>query len=405
MTSPQEERISLYCKNASSDKEYHLQLVAEGDAFMVYYQNGPRGGTLTSGKKTPSPVAYAVAKKKYDSVVKEKLKGGYSPGEAGAAFVGTDLEERITGLVPQLLNSITEERAQELILDRNWVMQQKYDGQRRMAAVREGLPLGANRRGLSVPLVADVASALSVIFENGPLEVGGKGNPVFGAGVPLVEALASNRATGFFSDGSFEIDGEQMGDTLVLFDVLMLDSVDLRAKPYRERLAKMDEIATRLDAAGAKGIVVLQTAVTTEEKRALYDRLKEEGQEGVVFKRLDAPYEPGRPSSGGNQLKFKFMHQASCLVASIHPTKRSIGLSLWNAEGDAVDVGNCQIPTNYDIPAVGQVVEIKYLYAFLGGKLFQPQYQGKRDDVISGECLMTQLHYKPATADSDEDES
>lgn len=369
MTAPQEERISLYCKNASSDKEYHLQLVAEGDAFMVYYQNGPRGGTLTHGKKTPSPVDYAVAKKKYDAVVKEKTKGGYSPGEAGTAFVGTDLEERITGLAPQLLNPITEDRAKELISDPAWAMQQKFDGQRRMACRRDGQPLGANRRGLAVPLTVGVAASLDAMK----------------------------------SDGSLEVDGEQMGDTLVLFDVLMLDGVDLRNSPYRERLAKMDRLAATLDAAGQKGVVVIQTAVTTEEKRALYERMKEEGQEGVVFKRLDSLYVPGRPASGGDQLKRKFVHQASCLVASVHATKRSVGLALLDENGASVPQGNCTIPANYDIPKVGQVVEVQYLYAFRGGSLFQAQYQGVRTDILPPECLTAQLHYKAST-DTDEDD-
>jgi hypothetical protein len=90
--------------------------------------------------------------------------------------------------------------------------------------------------------------------------------------------------------------------------------------------------------------------------------LKEQGKEGIVFKRVDALYTPGRPNSGGDQLKRKFYASISALVGSIN-SKRSIELRLFGDAGP-VTAGNVTIPANHTIPKIGQVVEVRYLYAF-----------------------------------------
>jgi bifunctional non-homologous end joining protein LigD len=42
------------------------------------------------------------------------------------------------------------------------------------------------------------------------------------------------------------------------------------------------------------------------------------------------------------------------------------------------------------------VVEVRYLYAYPGGSLYQPVYVGKRDDVEPAACTIGQLKFKPA---------
>jgi bifunctional non-homologous end joining protein LigD len=56
-------------------------------------------------------------------------------------------------------------------------------------------------------------------------------------------------------------------------------------------------------------------------------------------------------------------------------------------------VGNCTIPANYEIPQVGDLVEIRYLYAYLGGSLYQPIYEGIRNDISPEACGEIQLKY------------
>jgi len=128
-------------------------------------------------------------------------------------------------------------------------------------------------------------------------------------------------------------------------------------------------------------------------KRRMFEMWKEEGQEGVVFKRIDASYVPGRPNSGGDQYKFKFVETASVVVTAKNG-KRSVRMGLYDGER-LVSAGNVTIPVGQEIPEVGQIVEVRYLYAFPeSGALFQPVYLGVRDDIEEIECTVAQLKFK-----------
>ena len=106
-------------------------------------------------------------------------------------------------------------------------------------------------------------------------------------------------------------------------------------------------------------LVPLTTATRLFDKVGTYEELKLEGVEGVVFKDIDAPFTPGRPNSGGPQLKFKFVESASFVVLARNP-QRSVTLGLYPAGGDSpVPAGNVTIPPNHEVPAPDDVVEIK----------------------------------------------
>jgi bifunctional non-homologous end joining protein LigD len=92
-------------------------------------------------------------------------------------------------------------------------------------------------------------------------------------------------------------------------------------------------------------------------------------------------------------LKHKFYSTLSARVCKGREGKRSIGLELLDG-GQWVNVGNCTIGGNKEIPSVSSIVEIRYLYMYKGGSLYQPTYLGIRDDVDAEECLMTQCKYK-----------
>ncbi|MEN9634345.1 MAG: hypothetical protein RL077_2749 [Verrucomicrobiota bacterium] len=63
-------------------------------------------------------------------------------------------------------------------------------------------------------------------------------------------------------------------------------------------------------------------------------------------------------------------------------------------------IGNVTIPANHKVPAVGAVVETRYLYAYPDGSLYQPVYLGERSDVRQNECVVSQMKFK-----RDEDEA
>lgn len=53
-------------------------------------------------------------------------------------------------------------------------------------------------------------------------------------------------------------------------------------------------------------------------------------------------------------------------------------------DGELRFVGDVAIPVNRDVPAVGTVVEVRYLYAFKPGQLYQPVYLSVRGDIREG---------------------
>lgn len=352
----------LFYRDGSSDKEYHAAINAVDGGFTVTFAYGRRGSALTAGTKTTAPVTLERATQIYDKLLAEKTSKGYTPAGAGTRFADTDYEKRVSGLAPQLLNSIGEDEAGRLLTDEAWCLQEKFDGRRIMVAVRGGQAEGSNRKGLCVALPQEVADSL----------------------IHLPDC---------------ELDGELLGGEYVVFDLLKLDATDLRLSPYRVR----EEVLRDLLKPGFGPCVrVVETAWRTADKQAHYQKIVAAGGEGVVFKKANAPSVAGRPASGGAQVKCKFYATCTCVVAAQND-QRSVRLSLWDETGKSVGVGNVTIPPNKTIPPVGALVEVRYLYAYPGGSLYQAAYLGERDDLDAGDCVLAQLKYKPDGAEAEEE--
>jgi bifunctional non-homologous end joining protein LigD len=221
-----------------------------------------------------------------------------------------------------------------------------------MMAVKSGSVEGSNRKGLCVSLPQEIADALA----------------------PLPDCV---------------LDGELIGGAYVAFDLLELRGEDMRARPYRERHAAL--AATLISGALAR---LAETAWDASGKEALYRKIAQSGGEGVVFKRRDGLSVAGRPASGGSQVKCKFYATCTCVVTAQND-QRSVRLHLLDAAGAAIGVGNVTIPLNKAVPMANALVEIRYLYAYKGGSLYQPAYLGERDDLSREDCLLSQLKYKP----------
>ncbi len=361
-TQTADERITLYYREGFSDKTYIAAIEPSGTGFVVNFAFGRRGSTLQTGTKTPVPVDYSTAKKIFDKLVKEKTAKGYTPGRDGTPYQQTDNADRATGVLPQLLNAITEADAEKLIADHAWWAQEKFDGKRILIRKRGQDVAGINRNGLVVALP-----------------------------VPIVDAVR-----GMLSAESCILDGEAVGEVYHVFDALDRDGADLRPRPYAERYADAVDLAE-----GCISNSVRYAPVETEPvtKRALVKQLRAGRKEGVVFKRYDAPHTVGRPASGGTQLKLKFTATCSCIVAGTNGSRRSVRLELLDDSGHRVGVGNVTVPPNHDLPGAGEIVETRYLYAYEGGSLYQPVYLGRRDDVNAAECRLAQLKFRPNCRD------
>ena len=345
--------VTLYYQEGSSDKVYQAHLRQEPTGWTVEFAYGRRGTALVTGTKTQTPVLYAKAKYIYDKLVKDKLAKGYTPGEEGIRYQGTPKEAANTGITPQLLNPLDSDELDEFLSNDNFVMQEKFDGRRILIlANKDGEIKGINRNGLEVSLPKHIAET------------------------------AANLKLDFL------IDGELLGDQYVAFDCLNIGQHDLRPDKYLDRLDALWNLTESTEPQ-----ISLVTTHVADRKRYALAELLDTGKEGVVFKDKNAPYTPGRPASGGTQRKYKFYTTASFVVAS-HNQQRSVELSLYN-QGELRLAGNVTIPPNKEIPVIGQVVEIRYLYAFKeSGSVYQPTYLNPRDDVKPLDCTTAQLKFK-----------
>lgn len=342
------EQITLFYKQAKSDKIYKAVLEEKNGLFVVNFAYGRRGSSLKTGTKTQTPLDYAKAKKIYDKLVHSKASKGYVPDEDSSDYV-YDSDQVKTGIHCQLLNPIDEDSLQEFIASDEWWAQEKMDGKRMLIQKAEEMT-AINRKGFSV-----------------------------GAPQSILDSAAK-------SDRTFIIDGEAIGDDLYVFDLLSLDGEDVKAKSYTER----HDLLVELGLSGS--IKIVPTFKSKSEKEKLAKKLKKDGSEGLVFKKHDSHYHAGRPNSGGDQMKFKFYDTASVIVSKIND-KRSVGMSLLE-EGKEVFVGNVTISVNKEVPKEREIIEVRYLYAYKEGSLYQPTFLRTRTDVDEKDCLLSQLKYK-----------
>lgn len=184
------------------------------------------------------------------------------------------------------------------------------------------------------------------------------------------------------------LDGEHIGNKFHVWDILEYNNKNLRTLPYSKRYSILSQINFRTGPF-APPIELVKIAIGKAAKVALYNSLKADGKEGIVFKKLAALFTPGK---GDDQFKFKFYAEASVIVVAGRPGKNSIGMELYGPNGREF-VGFCTC-TLHPLPTINSVAEIKYLYAHKGGCLTQPSFKELRDDVALEECTLSQLKYK-----------
>ena len=345
------EFITLHFSDGRSDKIYQAAIKEVGTLFEVHFAYGRRGATLTTGTKTSRPVSWDEALRIFDRLVAEKMKKGYRSVDGGGGFTVAAPEP--TGILPQLLNAADESEVDSLLNDDRYLLQQKMDGKRLMLKKSGPEITGINRRGLA-------------------------------CGIP--ESL---RASALQLSGNWLLDGECIGDQFHAFDLLEHDGC-FRHRPFKDRLMRLLFL---LESVHPAGIHFVAATYGKRTKRRAFEMIQEQGGEGVVLKRMDAPYAAGRPNSGGDQWKFKFVETASVIVTALND-KRSVRLGVMDA-GRVVSAGNVTIPVGATVPDIGDVVEVQYLYAFPeSGSLYQPVYLGVRDDIEAQECTTDQIKWK-----------
>ena len=286
---------------------------------------------------------------------------------AAAEMVGTGTTITIPApmvvWLPQLLNSLSEDEFDNFIsgLDETWCAQELFRGKRLL-----------------------IFKDASGVFAE---ESYGKRYEI---PVPILEAVKQ-------LSGNCILDGVADKNIFYTYDLLKRGDEDCRPKPYGDRYKNLETIV------GTKNTGAVRIVPTVIGKSATYKRyeeLKKRDAEGIVYKDLCAKHEAG----DNHQTQFKFKFYAHCSAVVIrHNDKRSVALALYldDGSGSGMAIGNVTIPANYEIPAVGNVVEVAYLYYFPGGSLHQPVYQGVRTDIPATDCSFAKQKLKYKKNDRD----
>ena len=260
----------------------------------------------------------------------------------------------------ELLTEIGRESAELLVKDKNFHLQKKLDGHRRQfERLSDGRLVSYNRKGESVSYPNELA---------GPFDR--------------------------LKWKTFVIDGELVGDVFYAFDLFERNGVVIAPKAYELRL---DELYMELSNLPSGALLrTTPTFLNTRSKTAALAAYYTDRAEGVVFKRIVAPYRAGRC---GQHFKFKFTKMASCIVTSVGKNgKASIEIALADLEQrKIVPVGSCSI-NGKATPTPGSIVEVKYLYATEAMRLYQPVYMRMRPDQVPADCTLEQLQFKEGFA-------
>lgn len=161
----------------------------------------------------------------------------------------------------------------------SWVHEVKFDGYRIELSVFGGRAQLHSKNGHDwthrFPELALEASALPDCLLDGELvALDEEGRSDFEG---LLSALSSRRTSGL---------------VFYAFDALFIDGEDLRVLPYRERKRRLENLLELCDGPACDHIAVVESMEV--DGAAMLEAARRLGLEGVVSKRLDAPYASGR---------------------------------------------------------------------------------------------------------------
>jgi len=309
---------------------------------------------------------------------------------------GTEQRGERAGYAPMLATL-----AEKLPAGAGWLFEVKWDGYRTLATVRTSEVELTSRRGNSLTeRFGSVAKALPGALRTPHCVLDGE-----------VCALDLEGRTSFS-------EMQQGSGTLVfyLFDVLEIDGRPVIDLPFRERRERLTGILE-------PGHPLVRLSDTFDDGEALLEVTEEQGLEGVVAKRSDSVYQPGKRTR--DWLKVKPHGKQEFLIAGYTKGKgrrsSSLGaLVLAYRRGDElVWAGNCgtgfteeeierllrklrplecATPTLDPVPKMAKVrkgdvawvaprlvCEVEFVEWTRDGKLRAPSYQGLREDKAPDE--------------------
>lgn len=185
-----------------------------------------------------------------------------------------------------------------------WLFEVKWDGMRLLADVADGQVRLSSRSERDVtanfPELAALTALAPDVLLDGEVVLLENGVPSFAALAERMHGPVAPRVA------------QARPVTFMVFDVLRLYGVPLLQRPFVERRGTLE----RLDLAS---VPVLSLSPIYTDGAALFDATRERGMEGVVAKRRDGVYRPGR--RGPSWTKVTHRHSQACLVGGWRPER------------------------------------------------------------------------------------
>jgi bifunctional non-homologous end joining protein LigD len=270
-----------------------------------------------------------------------------------------------------------------------WLFELKFDGIRAVITrTLEGSVRITNRRGADITVrYPDVVETWSVmesftgVVDGEIIVTDGLGRPDFAAAhlrdaqstVSRIRRLAA-----------------QYPAVLMPFDVLERDGVDLRAQPYTDRREALEAMLSG------------PVPMSSTDGAAMWAFVREQQLEGLIAKRPDAAYRPGRQKAW---VKIKSTRRISALVGGIVPGKGSRGdigaLELYLLDqgvlrpigqvGSGMSMRDMALLRERAASGTPTVVDVEFLEVAPSGVLRMPVFKGIRTDVSPLDCTLDTL--------------
>ncbi len=268
----------------------------------------------------------------------------------------------IVALAPMLVadQPLDAAELERLICDPGFACEPKMDGRRALMRLSTGGVTVFNRNGetASIPLPRSVRAVLE-------------------ASAPTVTS-------------EIWLDGEIVDDRFEVFDLPSAGGVLSTRDGWmvrREVLVNLIDMWSPPESA----LRVVPAVRAQHSKRAMIESIRDAGGEGVVLKKVDAPYMSGHRSRFWR--KAKFWKDVDCVVSELRRGgKDNMVLCVYDNTGRPVEVGECtRLAGDGQRVKIGSVVTVQYLRFSEGGRLVHPTLPRLRDDKPAGECSIAQL--------------
>jgi len=376
--------ITLHSTVGGSDKLYQLTIVCaeEPDTYNLVYANGRRTGSLTPGKKpkNATPLTFAQANTQLEDLKRHQTSRGYH--QLGNCSLCSEEQVAVIDPAPSLILPTINASCQlltllpqsddcrtledflnvshDLLNDSQYCAEQKFDGDRMLLYLdAEGNVTAYNRT----------------------------------EGVRGTSRAVINELQRFRLNAPLMLDGESIRDKFHIFDLLEIQGTDIRPLAFEHRNAQLATLFNH--APNLTALVPTKTFFSTADKTALLIQMFKEQKEGIVLKKLSAPY---RSDRAPDQFKVKFVSEATFIVTELRPNgKNSVTIGLLNEASEIVSAGHVSIRPCIRQVRLDDLLDVRYLYARRSsGHIVQAVAQRIRTDISREDCTTAQLKYKEA---------